>query len=72
MKYYNGLSPSKKDKIWNKHKIILWSYCPYIYGEFLSIMQYDDVISLCGNSRNNGPHGPHRKSFKMVQFSPCI
>ena len=69
---YNGLSPSKKDKIWNKHKIILWSYCPYIYTEFLSIMQHDDVISLCGNSRNNGAHGVHKKSFKMVQFSPCM
>ena len=72
MKYYNGLSPSKKDKMWNKHKIILWSYCPYIYTEFSSIMQHDDVISLCGNSRNNGAHGVHKKSFKMVQFSPCM
>ena len=71
MKYYNRLSASKKDKIWNKYKIILWSYCPYIYLEFLSIIQYDDVISLCGNSRNNGPHGTHKKSFKMVQFFPC-
>ena len=71
MTYYNGLSPSKKDKILNKHKIILWS-CPYIYTEFLSIMQYDDVISLCGNSRSNGHHGVHKKSFKMVKFAPCL
>ena len=63
MKFYSGLSPSKKDKIWNKHKIILWS-CPYIYTEFLSIMQYDDVISLCGNSRNNGRHGVHKIHLK--------
>ena len=55
MKYYNRLSASKKDKIWNKHKINLWSYCPHIYTEFLSIMQFDDVISLCGNSSNNCP-----------------
>ena len=72
MKYYNRLSPPKKDKIWNKHKIIVWTYCRYVYMEFLSIMQYDDVISLGGNSINNGPHGTHKKSFKMVQFFPCM
>ena len=67
-----GFLHKKKDKMWNKHKIMLWSYCPYIYMEFLSIMQFDDVISLFGNSRDNGPHGPHKKAFKMVQFSPCM
>ena len=70
---YNELSPSKKDKIWNKHKIILWSYCPYIYMEFWSIVQFDDVILACvGTPETMGSHGVHKKSFKMVQFSPCL
>ena len=61
--------------IWNERKIIVWSYWPYIYAEWLSNLYsiHSDVVSLWRSFRNKWPsHGPEGKSFNLLQFSPCV
>ena len=34
---------------------------------------FDDAVSLRGSCRIKRPsHGPHRKRFNLLQFSPCV
>ena len=58
--------------IWNKLKIILWRYWPFIYEWLSKYAVFNDVISLYGNCRNNGSHGPHGKSFNLLQIYFCM
>ena len=53
--------------IWNECKIIAWIYWPYIYAEWLS----NYSTQWCVGAEETFPsHGPHGKSFNLLQFSP--
>ena len=55
----------------DEHKIIVWSYWPYIcaVNDYLNAV-FDDVVSLCGSCRNSPPTVPTGKALSCCNSLP--
>ena len=56
----------------SEQKKIAWSYCPYIStpNDYLDTV-VDDVVSQRWSKKNALPRSP-RKSFNLMEYSPCV